>query len=66
MTVEYTVTTPEVKELKEIDININELEKELDSLVEKREKNASAKGKYSLETFKANKEAEYSSRDFCI
>lgn len=57
MTVEYTVTTPEVKELKEIDININELEKELDSLVEKREKNASAKGKYSLETFKANKEA---------
>ena len=57
MTVEYTVTTPEVKELKEIDININELEKELDSLVEKREKNVSAKGKYSLETFKANKEA---------
>ncbi|MEQ4506455.1 MAG: hypothetical protein ABN472_02015 [Enterococcus casseliflavus] len=57
MTVEYTVTTPEVKELKEIDININELEKELDSLVEKRDKNASAKGKYSLETFKANKEA---------
>lgn len=57
MTVEYTVTTPEVKELKEIDININELEKELDTLVEKREKNASAKGKYSLETFKANKEA---------
>ena len=57
MTVEYTVTTPEVKELKEIDININELEKELDSLVEKREKKASAKGKYSLETFKANKEA---------
>lgn len=57
MTVEYTVTTPEVKELKEIDININELEKELDSLVEKREKNTSAKGKYSLETFKANKEA---------
>lgn len=57
MTVEYTVTTPEVNELKEIDININELEKELDSLVEKREKNASAKGKYSLETFKANKEA---------
>lgn len=57
MTAEYTVTTPEVKELKEIDININELEKELDSLVEKREKNASAKGKYSLETFKANKEA---------
>lgn len=57
MTVEYTVTTPEVKELKEIDININELEKELDSLVEKREKNASAKGKYSLETFKTNKEA---------
>ena len=57
MTVEYTVTTPEVKELKEIDININELEKELDSLVEKRDKKASAKGKYSLETFKANKEA---------
>lgn len=57
MTAEYTVTTPEVKELKEIDININELEKELDSLVEKRDKKASAKGKYSLETFKANKEA---------
>ncbi|MEQ7107620.1 hypothetical protein ABQD87_14700 [Enterococcus gallinarum] len=57
MTVEYTVTTPEVKELKEIDININELEKELDTLVEKRDKKASAKGKYSLETFKANKEA---------
>lgn len=57
MTVEYTVTTPEVKELKEIDININELENELDSLVEKRDKKASAKGKYSLETFKANKEA---------
>lgn len=57
MTVEYTVTTPEVKELKEIDININELEKELDSLIEKRDKKASAKGKYSLETFKANKEA---------
>ncbi|OQO82768.1 hypothetical protein BH748_16410 [Enterococcus casseliflavus] len=38
-------------------ININELEKELDSLVEKRDKKASAKGKYSLETFKANKEA---------
>ena len=57
MTVEYTVTTPEVKELKEIDININELEKELDNLVEKRDKKASAKGKYSLETFKANKEA---------
>ncbi|MGJ1007425.1 hypothetical protein [Enterococcus gallinarum] len=57
MTVEHTVTTPEVKELKEIDININELEKELDSLVEKRDKKASAKGKYSLETFKANKEA---------
>ena len=57
MTVEYTVTAPEVKELKEIDININELEKELDSLVEKRDKKASAKGKYSLETFKANKEA---------
>ncbi|EAE9570705.1 hypothetical protein BZH88_15980, partial [Listeria monocytogenes] len=57
MTVEYTVTTPEVKELREIDININELEKELDSLVEKRDKKASAKGKYSLETFKANKEA---------
>ncbi len=57
MTVEYTVITPEVKELKEIDININELEKELDSLVEKRDKKASAKGKYSLETFKANKEA---------
>lgn len=57
MTVEYTVTTPEVKELKEIDININELEKELDSLVEKRDRKASAKGKYSLETFKANKEA---------
>ena len=57
MTVEYTVTTPEVKELKEIDININELEKELDCLVEKRDKKASAKGKYSLETFKANKEA---------
>lgn len=57
MTVEYTVTTPELKELKEIDININELEKELDSLVEKRDKKASAKGKYSLETFKANKEA---------
>ena len=57
MTVEYTVTTPEVKELKEIDINITELEKELDSLVEKRDKKASAKGKYSLETFKANKEA---------
>ncbi|GAA2891380.1 hypothetical protein [Enterococcus casseliflavus] len=57
MTAEYTVTTPEVKELKEIDININELEKELDSLVEKRDKKALAKGKYSLETFKANKEA---------
>lgn len=57
MTAEYTVTTPEVKELREIDININELEKELDSLVEKRDKKASAKGKYSLETFKANKEA---------
>lgn len=57
MTAEYTVTTPEVKELKEIDININELEKELDTLVEKRDKKASAKGKYSLETFKANKEA---------
>lgn len=57
MTAEYTVTTPEVKELREIDININELEKELDSLIEKRDKKASAKGKYSLETFKANKEA---------
>lgn len=57
MIVEYTVTAPEVEELKEIDININELEKELDSLVEKRDKKASAKGKYSLETFKANKEA---------
>lgn len=59
MTVEYTVTTPEVKELKEIDININELEKELDSLVEKRDKKASAKGKYSLETFKANNKVEW-------
>ncbi|WP_430616168.1 hypothetical protein IGI71_000519 [Enterococcus sp. DIV1279b] len=63
MTVEYTVTTPEVKELKEIDININELEKELDSLVEKRDKKASAKGKYSLETFKANKEANQDIED---
>lgn len=55
MSNEYKVTTPVVEELKEIDANLNELEAELDSLMATRDKKLAAKGKYTLESFKANK-----------
>lgn len=55
MSNEYKVTTPVVEELKEIDANLNELEAELDSLMTTRDKKLAAKGKYTLDSFKANK-----------
>lgn len=50
-----TIEMPYVSELLEIDTNLNDLEKELDTLLAAKEKQEQSTGKFSLDSFKAVK-----------